>query len=71
MAESQKEVTFPVTNYTVGDDGILCETLYSYTLSTRLIIPKKQVQELLQAWVSNQRQIANSLQSSIEGLTDN
>lgn len=72
MADNQE---FPVTNYTVGDDGILCETFYSPTLTQRLIIPESQVKQLLQAWVSNQKklqakqlEVANALRDEIEHL---
>ncbi len=53
MAEQQ----FPVTKFTVGDDGILCETFYSLTISSRLIIPEAQANELFHAWGANQKRL--------------
>ncbi len=53
----EKQVPFPVTNYTIANDGILCETFYSSTVSTRLIIPEQQVNQLVKAWIENRKQL--------------
>lgn len=55
--EAPKHLTFPVTNYTVATDGILCETFYSPTISTRLVIPEAQVNQLFTAWVANRKKL--------------
>lgn len=50
-------VTFPVTNYTVATDGILCETFYSATVSTKIVIPEAQVNQLFNAWIANRKKL--------------
>lgn len=52
-----KQVIFPVTNFTVATDGILCETFYSPTISTKLLIPETQVNQLMQAWVETRKKL--------------
>lgn len=55
--ETTKPLVFPVTNFTVATDGILCETFYSHTISTKLLIPEAQVNQLMQAWVKTREKI--------------
>lgn len=61
-----KQVVFPVTNFTVATDGILCETFYSPTISTRLVIPEAQVNQMLKAWVETRK----NLQKQQQLITD-
>jgi hypothetical protein len=55
--ETTKTLVFPVTNYTIATDGILCETFYSPTISTRLIIPEAQVNQMFQAWLETRKKL--------------
>ncbi len=55
--ETTKTLSFPVTNFTVATDGILCETFYSSTISTRLVIPEATCNQLFQQWIQSRKQV--------------
>lgn len=60
--EAPKQVSFPITNFTVATNGILCETHYSPTVSTRLVIPEDQVNQLFKAWLASRQQLQKQQQ---------
>jgi hypothetical protein len=53
---------YPATVFTVAENGILCETFYSPTISTRLIIPELTANDLFKQWITSRQKLQKQQQ---------